>query len=195
MRTPRHVLIIVQNLPVPLDRRVWLECHALRGQGYAGHRDLPEGSGGPTPGRLDGVGSASTRLLLRRGRGGFAWEFAYSWVRTAACPSRSGARVGSSHPGLQPTGHLLVAGPAVAAARSPVRLRPARPQPGAVPVPLRRARRGSGCPPAPGRCCWLERMTYRTADQVISTNESYRQVGRSGEVPRQRRGDGRAQRS
>ena len=25
-----HVLIIVQNLPVPLDRRVWLECQAAR---------------------------------------------------------------------------------------------------------------------------------------------------------------------
>ena len=32
-RTPhpaaRHVLVVVQNLPVPLDRRVWLECQAL----------------------------------------------------------------------------------------------------------------------------------------------------------------------
>ena len=27
--TRPHVLIIVQNLPVPLDRRVWLECRAL----------------------------------------------------------------------------------------------------------------------------------------------------------------------
>jgi hypothetical protein len=25
----KHVLIIVQNLPVPLDRRVWLECVTL----------------------------------------------------------------------------------------------------------------------------------------------------------------------
>ena len=29
-----HVLIIVQNLPVPLDRRVWLECQALTARGY-----------------------------------------------------------------------------------------------------------------------------------------------------------------
>ena len=27
--TGKHVLIVVQNLPVPLDRRVWLECRAL----------------------------------------------------------------------------------------------------------------------------------------------------------------------
>ena len=29
-----RVLIIVQNLPVPFDRRVWLECHALVPAGY-----------------------------------------------------------------------------------------------------------------------------------------------------------------
>ena len=29
-----RVLIIVQNLPVPLDRRVWLECLALKANGY-----------------------------------------------------------------------------------------------------------------------------------------------------------------
>ena len=30
----RHVCIVVQNLPVPLDRRVWLECQALRDAGH-----------------------------------------------------------------------------------------------------------------------------------------------------------------
>src|SRR5215831_18246398 len=30
----RRVLIIVQNLPVPLDRRVWLEATTLRRAGY-----------------------------------------------------------------------------------------------------------------------------------------------------------------
>jgi hypothetical protein len=29
-----RVLIIVQNLPVPFDRRVWLECQALVSAGY-----------------------------------------------------------------------------------------------------------------------------------------------------------------
>ena len=28
MRVERHVLIIVQNFPLPFDRRVWPECHA-----------------------------------------------------------------------------------------------------------------------------------------------------------------------
>jgi hypothetical protein len=29
-----RILIIVQNLPVPFDRRVWLECGALTSAGY-----------------------------------------------------------------------------------------------------------------------------------------------------------------
>ena len=37
-RDPRsaapRVLIIVQNLHVPFDRRVWLECQSLVGAGY-----------------------------------------------------------------------------------------------------------------------------------------------------------------
>ena len=43
-----HVLIIIQNLPVPLDRRVWLECHALRGAGYEVSVVFQKGKGDPT---------------------------------------------------------------------------------------------------------------------------------------------------
>ena len=34
MNTTPRVLVIVQNLPVPFDRRVWLECRTLRDAGY-----------------------------------------------------------------------------------------------------------------------------------------------------------------
>jgi hypothetical protein len=30
----KRILIIVQNLPVPFDRRVWLECRTLTQAGY-----------------------------------------------------------------------------------------------------------------------------------------------------------------
>src|SRR5580693_2010899 len=33
-RTSRSVLLVVENLPVPYDRRVWQEALALRGSGY-----------------------------------------------------------------------------------------------------------------------------------------------------------------
>ena len=40
-----RILIIVQNLPVPFDRRVWLECRALTGAGYDVSVVCPKGKG------------------------------------------------------------------------------------------------------------------------------------------------------
>lgn len=37
----RHVLILVQKLPVPFDRRVWQEAVALTGAGYQVHVICP----------------------------------------------------------------------------------------------------------------------------------------------------------
>ena len=42
-----RVLIIVQNLPVPLDRRVWLECRSLRSAGYEVSVICPKGPSDP----------------------------------------------------------------------------------------------------------------------------------------------------
>ena len=50
-----HILIIVQNLPVPLDRRVWLECQALIARGYRVSVICPKGPGDPAFERLEGV--------------------------------------------------------------------------------------------------------------------------------------------
>ena len=50
-----HVLIIVENLPVPLDRRVWLECQALVARGYRVSVICPKGPGDPAHQHLDGV--------------------------------------------------------------------------------------------------------------------------------------------
>ena len=43
----KRVLIIVQNLPVPFDRRVWLECQALTTAGYQVAVVCPKGKGDP----------------------------------------------------------------------------------------------------------------------------------------------------
>jgi len=40
---PPHVVIIVQNLPVPMDRRVWLEAQALVAAGYRVSVVCPKG--------------------------------------------------------------------------------------------------------------------------------------------------------
>lgn len=42
---PRRVLIIVENLPVPFDRRVWQEATTLRGAGYEVSVICPKGKG------------------------------------------------------------------------------------------------------------------------------------------------------
>lgn len=44
-RRPRRVLIVVENLPVPFDRRVWLEAGTLRDAGYAVTVICPAGRG------------------------------------------------------------------------------------------------------------------------------------------------------
>jgi glycosyltransferase involved in cell wall biosynthesis len=78
------VLIIVQNLPVPLDRRVWLECQALTAAGYGVSVICPKGPGDPNREAINGV-----RLYKyappppARGVAGYMWEFAYCWLRTA----------------------------------------------------------------------------------------------------------------
>lgn len=43
--TPRRVLIVVENLPVPLDRRVWLEATSLVAAGYEVSVICPTGRG------------------------------------------------------------------------------------------------------------------------------------------------------
>ncbi|MDQ1494891.1 MAG: hypothetical protein QOG69_1374 [Actinomycetota bacterium] len=83
------VLIIVQNLPVPLDRRVWLECSALTACGYQVSVICPEGPGDPAYQELDGVHIYKYRPAPEaRGPIGFFWEFAYSWCRAAALSVR-----------------------------------------------------------------------------------------------------------
>jgi glycosyltransferase involved in cell wall biosynthesis len=52
----RHVLIVVENLPVPLDRRVWLEATTLKQTGYDVSVICPMGRGWNAPYEvIDGV--------------------------------------------------------------------------------------------------------------------------------------------
>jgi len=53
---PRRVLIVVENLPVPLDRRVWLESTALQEAGYQVSVICPTGRGWTKPHEvIDGI--------------------------------------------------------------------------------------------------------------------------------------------
>ncbi|MCU1429538.1 MAG: glycosyl transferase group 1 [Actinomycetia bacterium] len=84
MSKERRVLIIVQNLPVPLDRRVWLECQALVAAGYGVSVICPRGDRPEDCSSfevLDGVnihrygGTPKAEGVV-----GFFYEFAYCWL-------------------------------------------------------------------------------------------------------------------
>ena len=91
-RRPR-VHIIVQNLPVPFDRRVWLECQSLTGAGFEVSVVCPRGPGDPPEQVIDGV----TLYKYRPPRTGtdktaFVVEYLYSFVATAWLTARAWRR-------------------------------------------------------------------------------------------------------
>ncbi|MEZ0447912.1 glycosyltransferase family 4 protein [Cellulomonas sp. ICMP 17802] len=186
MRPPR-VLIIVQNLPVPLDRRVWLEAQALTAAGYEVSVICPKGPGDPARQVLDGVGIYKYRPAPEAsGLLGFVVEFAYSWLRTAALSvvvrrERGFDVIQACNP--PDTYWLLALLWRVAGVRFVFDHHDLNPE-------LFRSRFGeprtAGARAQYGGLLWLERRTFRAADRVISTNESYRRVAlERGGVPRE----------
>ena len=172
-----HVLMIVQNLPVPLDRRVWLECRTLAKAGYAVTVICPKGPGDPAYEVIDGIVIHKYRPAPpTTGFVSYVWEFGYSWVRTAALA----ARVWKDRPfdvmqACNPpdTYWLLARLWRSRGVRFVFDQHDLNPE-------LFESRFGK--PKTFGgrfqyyALRWLEQMTYRTADMVISTNESYRAI-------------------
>jgi glycosyltransferase involved in cell wall biosynthesis len=81
-RRPR-VLIIVQNLSVPFDRRVWLECRTLVGAGYDVTVVCPRGQDSQRYQVIDDVAIHTyPQYAPGGGKLGFAVEYAYSFLAT-----------------------------------------------------------------------------------------------------------------
>jgi len=79
-----EILVIVQNLPVPFDRRVWLECQALIAAGYAVSVICPKGPGDPSEHVVDGVTLYKYRLhAAGTSKASFVAEYLYSFAATA----------------------------------------------------------------------------------------------------------------
>lgn len=86
---PKRVLIIVENLPVPFDRRVWQEAKTLAGAGYQVSVICPRGKGFEAKYELlEGIHIYRHRLPLEaRGAAGYVleycsalfWEFVLTW--------------------------------------------------------------------------------------------------------------------
>jgi glycosyltransferase involved in cell wall biosynthesis len=170
-------LIIVQNLPVPLDRRVWLECQALVANGYEVSVICPQGSGDPSRQLIEGVHIYKYRPAPEaRGLAGFAWEFLYCWLQTAWLSLTVWRRrrfdiIQACNP---PDTYWLLArlwrpwGVKFVFDQHDLNPELFRSRFGEPKDLLRRLElRG---------LTWLERITYRTADRVISTNKSYKAI-------------------
>jgi glycosyltransferase involved in cell wall biosynthesis len=84
VRVERRVLIIVQNLPAPFDRRVWLECQALGSAGCRVVAVCPKGSGDASYRVVDTVQVYKYRRYAPGGsKVGFVAEYVYSFLAIA----------------------------------------------------------------------------------------------------------------
>jgi len=83
----KSVLIIVQNLPVPFDRRVWLEAKTLTGAGYQVSVICPTGQHGKYSEchqYLEGIHIHRYPAPPEaQGTLGYIFEFVYCWLMTA----------------------------------------------------------------------------------------------------------------
>ncbi len=188
-----RVLIIVQNLPVPFDRRVWLECQALTAAGYQVAVVCPKGQGDPGYQVLDGVELYKYRPYAPGGsKLSFVTEYAYSFLATAWQAAR--ARRRGRFAVMQACNPPDIFWPLALILRGLDRTRFVFDHHDLSPE-LFQSRFGDGGgnsggdPQGSSLAYWglraLERATHLTADHVISTNDSYREVAiiRSGKAP------------
>ena len=84
MTRPKRVLILVENLPSPFDRRVWQEASALRDAGYLVSIICPTGKGYEKKFEaIDGIDIWRYDLPLEgSGAGGYLVEYSVALLRT-----------------------------------------------------------------------------------------------------------------
>ncbi|TYB69605.1 glycosyltransferase family 4 protein [Nonomuraea sp. PA05] len=174
-------LILVENLSVPLDRRVWQESTALRQAGWEVHVICPKGTKQDREAEavIDGV--HIHRYPLRAATGGplgFVQEYGSALWHTF----RIARRLGPFHVvhGCNPPDLFFL----VALAMRWRGTRFVFDQHDLVPE-LYLSRFGRGRDLLYRGVLLMERLTYRTARVVIATNESYRQIAltRGGKRP------------
>lgn len=180
----KRILILVENLPVPFDRRVWMEATTLVQAGYAVTVICPQGRYPRRFEVLDGVHVYRYPLPSLDGLAGHLWEYSLSlamtFVLTWVVFWREGFDViQSANP---PDFFFLIGGLFKLLGRKFVFDHHDL-------VPETCETRWSGWKLAliKGLCLAAERATFRTADRVIATNHSYRQIAiRRGRVAPER---------
>ena len=169
-----RILIIVQNLPVPFDRRVWLECQALTSAGYQVAVVCPKGKGDPAYEVVDSVELYKYRPYAPGGsKVSFIAEYAYSFLATAWAAVK--ARRAGRFAVIQACNPPDIFWPLALAFRALEGTRFVFDHHDLCPE-LFQSRFPSG-PKLPYQgLLALERRTHQAADHVISTNDSYREI-------------------
>jgi glycosyltransferase involved in cell wall biosynthesis len=171
-----RILIIVQNLPVPFDRRVWLECKALVRAGHDVTVVCPKGEGDPAYAVLDSVRIYKYRPYAPGGsKAGFVAEYAYSFLATAWQVAR--ARRHGRFAVMQACNPPDIFWPLALVLRVLDRTTFVFDHHDLCPE-LYESRFPDGSRVPYRALRFLERRTFRTARHVISTNESYREIAR-----------------
>ncbi|MEU0910665.1 glycosyltransferase family 4 protein [Streptomyces althioticus] len=177
----RRALILVENLSVPFDRRVWQECRTLRDAGWEVDVICPQGTKRDTEPEavIDGV--RIHRYPLRAATGGpagYLKEYGAALWHTARLARKVGP-VDVVH-ACNPPDLLFL--PALRLKRRGAKF--VFDQHDLVPE-LYLSRFGRGKDLLYRGVCALERATYRAADVVLATNESYKDVAvrRGGRRP------------
>jgi glycosyltransferase involved in cell wall biosynthesis len=173
-RGPR-VLVLVENLSVPFDRRVWQECRALTEAGYRVDVICPRGTKRDTEplAQIEGVRIHRYPLTAATGGpAGYVREYGAALWHTV----RIALRLSRDEPfdvvhACNPPDLLFL----IALALRPSGARLLFDHHDLVPE-LFESRFAGGPRVLHRVSTLLERLTFRTADAVISTNESYRRA-------------------
>jgi glycosyltransferase involved in cell wall biosynthesis len=172
-----RVLIIVQNLPVPFDRRVWLECGTLVEAGYDVTVVCPRGEGTGPDQVVDGVRILAYPPYAPGGSAlSFVVEYGYSFAATARLVLR--ARREGRFAVMQACNPPDIFWPLARFLRLRDGTRFVFDHHDLCPE-LYRSRFPDGRPLLLTGLLFLARMTFRSADRVTSTNDSYAAIARS----------------
>lgn len=170
-----RVLIVVENLPVPFDRRVWLEATTLAQHGMAVSVICPKAKGFTQSHEVqEGVAIYRYPVPLEaRGAVGFALEFAWCFLATAVLSiwvKLCGRGFDVLHACNPPdTFWLLARAWRLAGVRFIFDHHDLCPE-------MFAAKFGRDTGLLHRGLLWLERRSLRTADAVIATNDSHREV-------------------
>jgi glycosyltransferase involved in cell wall biosynthesis len=179
----RRVLIIVENLPCPFDRRVWQEARTLAGAGYQVSIICPKAPGYESSfEQIDGI-DIHRHSLPQEADGvlGYALEYSWAlamefWLSLKVLFGRGFDVIHACNP--PDTLFMIGAFYKLFGKRFVFDHHDINPEL----YEAKFGKRGFGRK----LLLMLERLTFRTADMVISTNESYRRIaiGRGGVDPR-----------